>query len=291
MFRVLLGVTFIVSSLLKLNSIDSFGLYIFGFNWFSMNASMILSRLLVGFEVFLGIALIINRWNRIVNLLTITTLSVFTVFLFYLVIIGDEANCHCFGDIVNFSPVESIVKNIVLFVLFYFARQSEPFHWSHASLVIPMLFLLSLAMPFFVNLPEFWMEEKTVSYDNESLTEFLNQENIPVDLKKGKRIVCFYSTVCSHCRIAAKKMDIMAEKISIPDSVFFWGVYDSKGKLDEFLSSKNIKEHDYVLLDSKIFSITHGRLPLILLMRDGHVEEMMSNQTLTEEKVFSFMSK
>ena len=154
-----------------------------------------------------------------------------------------------------------------------------------------MLFLLSLAMPFFVNLPEFLMEEKAISYDKETLTEFLNQENIPVDLKKGKRIVCFYSTVCSHCRIAAKKMDIMAEKISIPDSVFFWGVYDSKGKLDEFLSSKNIKEHDYVLLDSKIFSITHGRLPLILLMRDGHVEEMMSNQTLTEDKVFSFMSK
>jgi len=254
-----------------------------------MGVSFVLSRLLVGFEFFLGVALSLNRWNRLIDAVVLFVLSSFSVFLIYLVAVGDEGNCHCFGEVVDFSPTESLIKNALLLVFLFFSSRSVPFGWRYANLLIPALLLFSLAAPFVVDRPENMMEDKRVSYDGERLSVFLEKGEVPAGLRRGKKILCFYSTSCSHCRIAARKMDIIMDKYGIPDSLSFWGIYDPKGKMEEFISESGIRRQKSVFLDSEIFAITEGRLPLILLMEDGGVVEMMSNQTLSEEKVSSFV--
>ena len=44
-------------------------------------------------------------------------LILFTLFLIYTAIFRNDTNCHCFGELVELSPVESIIKNVIAMIL------------------------------------------------------------------------------------------------------------------------------------------------------------------------------
>ena len=111
--KILLGLVFILSGVLKLIDVDKFELYVYSFNFLSLSLSYIAARLLIAFEFLLGVALVVNIFNKYVMRTTLITLVGFTLFLLYLILIGRTDNCHCFGEYVQFNPIESIVKNVI----------------------------------------------------------------------------------------------------------------------------------------------------------------------------------
>ncbi len=117
------GATFIVSSIMKLQSIETFELYIFSFNLFSLNLSALIARLVIGVELAMGVGYLANIYHKQLYYTIFASLIGFTLFLFYLIVVGREDNCHCFGDIVHITPAESILKNIVLIVLLHFSKE------------------------------------------------------------------------------------------------------------------------------------------------------------------------
>ena len=107
--KILLGLVFILSGVLKLIDIDKFELYVYSFNFLCLSFSYIAARLLIAFEFLLGVSLVANVFNKYVVRTTLAMLVGFTLFLVYLIVIGRNDNCHCFGEYVQFNPVESIV--------------------------------------------------------------------------------------------------------------------------------------------------------------------------------------
>lgn len=123
---VVLGVTFVVSCLLKVISIRTFAMevgeymdlympkWLHGWNM-PCAIGVCASELLVGVLAF---------WKKHVRWMSILSLVMLTFFvwltgvnLFFPTMFGSVESCGCFGELVHFTPVGSFVKSIVLWVL------------------------------------------------------------------------------------------------------------------------------------------------------------------------------
>ena len=115
--RIGIGGMFVIAAILKLMSIDEFEIYIYSFNVLSFLLTSFVSRIIIAGEFILGLFLILKvnykfTWNA-----TMTVLILFTLFLIYTAIFRNDTNCHCFGELVELSPVESIIKNVIAMIL------------------------------------------------------------------------------------------------------------------------------------------------------------------------------
>ena len=123
--RLLIGVVFIASAVLKLFSIDQFEIYIYTFDIFNFFITSLLSRLLITFEFLLGVFLICKFFYQKTWWLTMLTMIGFTLFLIYTALFRNDANCHCFGSFIEVDPVGSIFKNIAIIVLLLFVKKQR----------------------------------------------------------------------------------------------------------------------------------------------------------------------
>ena len=115
--RIGIGGMFVIAAILKLMSIDEFEIYIYSFNVLNFLLTSFVSRIIIAGEFILGLFLILKinykfTWNA-----TMIVLLLFTLFLIYAAIFRNDTNCHCFGQLVELSPVESIIKNVIAMIL------------------------------------------------------------------------------------------------------------------------------------------------------------------------------
>ena len=115
--RIGIGGMFVIAAILKLMSIDEFEIYIYSFNVLNFLLTSFVSRIIIAGEFILGLFLILKinykfTWNA-----TMIVLLLFTLFLIYTAIFRNDTNCHCFGELVELSPVESIIKNVIAMIL------------------------------------------------------------------------------------------------------------------------------------------------------------------------------
>ena len=120
-----LGVTFIASSLLKVVSIQTFAMevgeyidlympqWLHGWNM-PCAIGVCASELLVA---------VMASWRRMVRWMSILSLVMLTFFvwltgvnLFFPTMFGSVESCGCFGELIHFTPVGSFVKSVVLWV-------------------------------------------------------------------------------------------------------------------------------------------------------------------------------
>lgn len=126
MLAMVLGVTFIASSLLKIISIRTFAMeageyidlympqWLHGWNM-PCAIGVCTSELLVGMLAFRKRML---RWMSILSLVMLTFFVWLTgVNLFFPTMFGSVESCGCFGELVHFTPVGSFVKSMVLWML------------------------------------------------------------------------------------------------------------------------------------------------------------------------------
>ena len=64
--KVLLGLVFIVSAVLKLFDMDKFEIYIYSYHFFSLNFSFLVARAAIIVELVLGIGLIFNCLHKLI---------------------------------------------------------------------------------------------------------------------------------------------------------------------------------------------------------------------------------
>ena len=109
-----IGSVFIIAAILKLISIDEFEIYIYSFNILSFLLTTFVSRIIIAAEFALGLLLIINKNCKFVRRVTLIVLAAFTLFLIYVAIFRQDGNCHCFGELIELTPTQSIIKNLVM---------------------------------------------------------------------------------------------------------------------------------------------------------------------------------
>ena len=122
--RVLVGVLFIISGLIKLN--DPVGFSFKLEEYFSpavldipflMPYALIISLIVVIFEVLLGITLLLG-FKRDLTVWSLLLMILFFTFLtFYSAYYNKVTDCGCFGDAIKLTPWESFAKDIILLLL------------------------------------------------------------------------------------------------------------------------------------------------------------------------------
>lgn len=119
--RILLGAMFILSAVLKLITIDTFETYVYSFHLLSFTLAEVAARGLIALEFVTGCFLLLKAQYRWAWWVATLMTAAFTLFLVYVVLFRNDANCHCFGDLIPIEPLHSIYKNIGILAALVFA--------------------------------------------------------------------------------------------------------------------------------------------------------------------------
>ncbi|OYQ33124.1 DoxX family protein [Flavobacterium cyanobacteriorum] len=122
--RVLVGVLFIISGLIKLNDPVGFSFKLQEyFNAEVLNLEFLIPYALafavfvVIFEVVLGIMLLVGYKKKFTLWSLLLMIVFFTFLTFYSAYFNKVTDCGCFGDALKLTPWESFTKDVVLLVL------------------------------------------------------------------------------------------------------------------------------------------------------------------------------
>lgn len=285
--RIIVGAAFVASAILKFLSLEAFELYIYGFDWFGMALSCYAARMILAAEMFMGLSLLSGVKAKFSVRAAMATLVVFSLFLLYLIITGNEGNCHCFGEQFELKPLPSLGKNVVLMALLFLAWRSGDWLKRVEKYLLPVLVIASLVFALFLKLPYGLGKEREVRFIPEKYAEMV--ESHPVLQRKGKQVVAFFSTSCKHCKSAMRKLEIALRHHDFPKERIQWFVLGSADSYHQFLEETGVEECPNELMNFKdIFAVTDGSFPLILLVKDGEVVGKLSNATFKEELIDEF---
>lgn len=295
--RIICGLVFVFSSVSKLVDLDSFDLYIYSFNQFSFDVVSILSRMLIIFEFTVGTFLLIGVYYKKTHFISIISLILFSIFVGYEIFIGSEENCNCFGDVIVLNPVQSLCKNILLIILLFFIRKHEPisFKYNHPAGKILSAGIVIFLGVFFA--PDFLYNDLEKSNNNFNL-EIVSEESRKAlsELKDSliyidQSIICFFSSKCSHCKKAAKKISSFAKKYGVESNVIYCFPEKSK-EVEDFINETNSNKLQYFTLKNKdFFKLADRSVPKIFLIENGLAVQTFGYRTFSEDLAIKFLTK
>ncbi|MDB5284367.1 MAG: protein tlpB [Bacteroidota bacterium] len=278
----LCGALFVISAYTKLFPIEplEISLVDIGFSW---KLAPYLARTLIGLEFGLGFLFVfLFKLRKITVPVSIALLFAFIVYLLLLMKqYGNRGSCGCFGETIPMTPVEGIIKNIVLIVLLtvlYFI--SPGFDFRFKKIIAALGVVVLLVLPFILNPTASPFKPKTLEayekkeIDLNSLYKGDDSTGIPpgVDLRKGKHIIAFLSMRCPHCRIAAKKLVVIEKEH--PDIPLFFILAGRKDRLKDFFDDTKCDSIPYMHLknDQMFLQFTHGAFPQIFWVNNSQIE-------------------
>lgn len=291
--RVMVGAFFIVSAVGKLMSIDAFEVFIYRTTFLNYDMATVAARLLIGAEFLIAIFLLIKLRFKFTWWVTLLFLLVFSGFLLVQIMSGSDDNCFCLGELVDFSPTESLIKNLVLIVFLLIIRQSKDVRFKYENWAFGLLLLAGLSVPLLISPPDVFIAGKfnPAQHDQQALQEALEEGSIPYDFVENRKLLAFYSTGCKFCKMSSTRIGTIIKKAEIDTSklnIIFWG--DSTVQAQQFFDDTHAPVLNYVPLETKAYlDITKGRMPLILLINDGIVEHKMNYRTIDEELIVEFL--
>jgi thiol-disulfide isomerase/thioredoxin/uncharacterized membrane protein YphA (DoxX/SURF4 family) len=289
--RIIIGIFFILSGIIKLYPIEIFELTFVDLGIGNFQTAPFISRLLIAYEVFIGLCFIFNYKIKTTILQSALLLLFFTIYLLFLIITqGNDTNCGCLGSNIFVSPLQSIIKNIILAGIIYLVYlKGNSFRWKFKWILL-IFILVSISTPFILNPVDFTQKQSNenfipykINYLNEIPPVIIENDSIFIGEKKS--IVAFLSLTCQHCKTVAYKLQIAAKKYNLPPIYFvFKGTYDEK--LYQAFSKESNSSLPFTFYnDNNIFKITKGRFPTIMFIENNIVKKVWNSQTLTQEEL------
>lgn len=151
--RILVGVTFIISGMIKLN--DPMGFSFKLEDYFApgvLNLPFLVPYALAFaifvciFEVVLGVTLLVGYKKKLTLWLLLAMLVFFGFLTFYSAYFNKVTDCGCFGDAIKFTPWQSFTKDLVLLaltlVVFFGQKYIHPLTKGKLPLVVTCLSML-----------------------------------------------------------------------------------------------------------------------------------------------------
>lgn len=237
--RVVLGLLFVFSGLIKLN--DPLGLvfkieeyFSAGIFDISVSPSFVvdMAGMLITLEIILGAILLMGRFKTFALWTLLALNAGFTFLTFYSAVTGNVSDCGCFGEAIKLSPWVSFSKNIVILaaviVLIMWQRFIKPSVGFRKSMsVIALIFAFSLAVMYYV-----------LRY--EPIVDF-RPYKVGVDIKKSMELPT-------------------GENTPIFEHVWTYQVDGKKKKFTDEEEPWNIPDAQFVSRDTRLVS---GKLPEI----------------------------
>lgn len=294
--RILVGLVFVASAILKYISIDIFDLYVFEHNLFSVSATETLTRLLITAELMLGIMLIFNIYARLAYYAALAFLAGFTLYLFSLPYFFDVdiTHCHCFGDAIVLNRTESLIKNIALLGCLAFVSPKFATRRKWETWVFIILSIITFTVFMVISAPNYLytiVHKDKVQIDIPLYESALLHSGKETEFNDGKQIICMYTTGCRFCKRAALKLHLILKNNQLPENnvkaIFWSGTPDSL--IHNFFSEQKVPLPEYTTFRVDTFlNITGGRMPVLLFSDHGSIVRKANFITLNEKMVAGF---
>ncbi len=293
---------FIIAAILKLISIDSFEIYIYSFGLLNFLFTTIFSRLLIVGELLIGLMFIFKMKYKLVWRTTLIIQILFTLFLIYVMIFRNDDNCHCFGDLIELSPLESIIKNVAIIGVLFFIKTTRLQDYKTTSKFVGLRKLLLAAaviIPFVVTPMDsvykmIYSSEKEIStvdfyqtldkvvamdfVDNDIVFDSTAQINID-----GKQMVVIVSSGCKYCRLGVKKLSMMMRKNDIKSdnvNIFIWG---SREGILNFREETLTDDFSYWhIMPHEAIDITLGKFPVFIMLKEKEIVNISDFRDIDE---------
>ncbi len=233
--QIFLGGVFILSAISKLVAPGLFEITILDQGIIdSREIAAYLGRLLIAMELFIGIALLQPYYlKKIILPVSLLTLVGFTGLLSYSYFLGDTNNCGCFGEMIKMSPLEAILKNIVLIIIgiFVFLQSKTKLE----KLYIPTIIL-------FISVGIVFIVAPIKSYEDLKFSNYTNFNNAGrVDLTEGGNLVAIFFIDCEHCIETAKEIKKLENETATLQNFYILFSGEETDSVQHFLSQTNIE--------------------------------------------------
>lgn len=214
-FTLALSAVFFYSAYSKIHNENAFDNFQWTFLDLGINSLLvagIIARVMIGFEVMLGMFLLAHLFlTQFTYKAILVTLSLFIIYLLFVLLRqGNSGDCGCFGDKLAMTPLQAIIKNVAMMavtILLMFIYRVQPY--KHQDIVVTVVSISSIGLPFILNM----INVGSAPIANKRAVDvnllYKYSPAPPVDVRKGKHIVAFMSYTCPHCKKAAYLLQII----------------------------------------------------------------------------------
>lgn len=265
--KITLGILFLFSAISKIVAPGLFEITILEQGIIqSREVAAYFGRLIIVLELFLGLAFFQPCYlKKLILPLSLLTLIGFTGLLSYSFLIGDTSNCGCFGEVLKMSPLEAIVKNIVLIIIGLFSFNLE--ETKSKNIYIPaLLFFISIVIVLGV--------APIKSYENLKFSKYTDFENEGrVDLTSDDKLVAIFFINCEHCIATAKEIVTLENESDKLKNFYILFAGEETDSVKHFLNEINI-DHPYQRIPIEdFFNLIGTAPPRIYWLQNGKVKE------------------
>ena len=297
-----IGSMFIIAAILKLMSIDEFEIYVYSFDVFNFLLTTLFSRLLITGELVIGLLLIFKMCYKFTWRATLSVQILFTLFLVYVLVFRKDDNCHCFGELVELSPMESIVKNVVVIGGLFLIKTTRLQDHKTTSKFVGLrkvLLITSVIIPFVVTPMDsvykmIYSSEKEISTVDlyESFDKVVAMDFIENDIvfdstyvfePKGDKVVAIVSSGCKYCRLGVKKLSLMMKNNGVtPDDVniFIWGSREGILNFREETMTEGF--YYWHIMPHEAVDVTFGRFPTFIILKEKEIVNISDFRDIDE---------
>ena len=292
--RILSGFVFVISAILKLFPAEILEIAIVETGIIGWTLAPFAARLLIAFELFLGIMLISGLYKTFFIRISLLTLAAFTIYLAILLITqGNSGNCNCFGMLLPMTPLESIIKNMVLILLLlYLLKNVSPHKWRFSLAFLISCIVVSTAASFAlapIVVSSYRPNSKLLNHPLELDLIYGDETAVKPqeDVRKGRWVVAFLSSSCTQCRIAGYRFHVI--KKNVPEIPFYFFINGTDKGIEEFLEqtrSGNIPHSK--IKASTILKVAGSNLPAIFWIDEGVIVNRTSLYSVNENNVMEW---
>ena len=292
----LLGFVFIVSAVAKLYSLGAVEVYVVQQNLLHSRVMAAYAvRLLVAAELCLGLACFQRAWFRHFTLPAIFgLLAFFSIYLAYLAFLRkDTGSCHCFGELIRMSPLESLFKNLALIglVLYLFRKTRE---WPAGSWGVPAglaaASLLIVLLGFPVRQIDVHPSVETPSTEKSRFAEFRAfSDGQAADLTTGTCLAVFVSLDCDHCRALVTSLAEASGQNALPSTYLI--CLGETNEAPAFLQDTGA-DFPYLCAEPETFFAFIGELPpRLYLLQNGQARAFWDSETFDPQQLRPWWSR
>lgn len=294
--RILIGLMFIVSAVLKIFSLDTFEIYIYSLDFFGFVFSGFVARCVIAAELLLGSFLIAKILYKPTWWLTMAMMVVFTLFLVYVALFRNDANCHCMGELVELNPAWSIVKNLVLILLLLLIRKEDDWHFRGKVTLGISLLVASVAVPFALfPMDSFYQifsrEEQKV--DMAKFSQFMQDSTAQaLQLDRGDYVIGYLASGCKYCKISASKIHTIFQNNQLDSTRLVFMIWGSEKSVRGFQEETETQGYRYESINPvEALNIVFGQFPTYVYVHNGQVERVANLRGLEERYTVDFLSQ
>jgi len=297
--RIFVGFVFLFSAWIKLYPIELLEVAIVETGLVSWTIAPFAARALVGFEFFLGVMLITGLYKRFFISVSLGTLGIFSVYLLFLFITeGNNSNCNCFGLAWAMTPMQSIIKNLILaavllLVLFRSKQQTTKSRFRLYATIIAGVVSVALTFifsPIIIGVNRFGDDPLNYPLELSLIYEDPSAAQPTVQLEKGKQIVVFLSSSCSHCIVAGYKFQVL--KSDNPDMPVYFFINGDEEDIRDFHFKSKSSNIPYSPIKAKaLIALAGTHLPAIFWLEDGVVVNKQTYFEISEEEINNWLLK